>query len=339
MWKRPSDCEYVDAVNGRARRLTERRILCILAGVMLASASFAATKPATKPTTTKPAPTQQAAPKATTTQPEIQQVVRARVIELTDGKGTIRASMGASEDGPVVFRLFNKDGKMAVTVDSDGGITILNADGKPKITVGKQGDSYGIAMYNSKGESRAGLTMDGDEPMLSMQDSAGKYRAMLFIQKDEPYISLSDGKSDSAHVMMYVRESAPGVAMWDTSGKLRSSYVLLADSTPRLMMMNSNADPCLKLTVADGLPSVEILNPKNDIGGIFGFINDADLTMMFTDADNKARAIMSLSSENGPYISVAHPSGNPATTMAISESGSPYFRTADSDNNTLWRSP
>jgi len=312
---------------------TGRRIICVLAVTLLASTAFAATKPAPKPTA-KPTTTTQAAPKS-----ETPQVVRARVLELTDSNGNIRASIGASVDGPVVFRLFNKEGKTAVSVDSDGGITILNNDGKPKISVGKQGDGYGISLHDSKGETRASLSMEGDEPMLSLQDSEGKYRCMLFLQKDEPYLNLADGKSGGAHTMVYVHESAPGMAMWDTNGKMRSSYVLLTDNAPRLMMTNSNADACLKLTVADGLPSVEVLNPKNNIGGILGFINDADLTLMFTDADDKARAMMALSSENGPYLGVAHPSGNPAATMGISDSGAGYFRLADTSNSTTWRAP
>jgi hypothetical protein len=316
-----------------------KRLICIVPILLLVNASLAATKPAAKPAPPKQSAPQTAAPQQPAAQSAVPQVVRARVFELVDAKGDIRASMGASEGGPVVFRLFNKDGKMAVSVDSEGGITIMNNDGKPKISVGKQGEGYGIGLHDSKGALRASLTMDADEPMLSLLDSNGKYRGMLFLQKDDPYFNLTDGQDGGAHALVYVKGSAPGVAMWDSNGKMRTSYVLMDDKSPRLLMTNDTADACLKLTVSDGLPSVEVMNPKNDIGGMFGFVNDADLTMIFTDADNKARAIMSLSDENGPYMSVAHPTGNPAATLGISDSGAGYVRTSDKDNNTTWRAP
>lgn len=304
-------------------------LFCALSASVIMSVSFAAQpapKPAPKPAAAPPA---QAAPG----------VVRARTIELTDSKGNVRASMGASDDGPVVFRLFNKDGKTAVEVNSDGGLTIMNAEGKPKITVGQMGDDAGLAVYDSTGNVRIDIAMGAEEPMISLHDSEGNVRGLFYLDKGEPYMAMTDGKAEGARVAIGVPGSSPIMGIWDENGKLRTQYGLNNDSTPKLVLDNENGDACLKLLASDGLPSIEVLNPKNNIGGMFGFVADEDLALMFTNPDNKVLAAMAASKENGPYISIGHTSGNPAATMGISDTGSPYFRTADSDNNTLWRAP
>lgn len=306
-----------------------KRLVCVLPALLI-NVSFAA-QPPPKPTPPKPAapPPQQSA----------SQTIRARVIELTDSKGNIRASMGASDDGPVVFRLFNKEGKTAISIDSDGGITVMNAEGKPKVTVGLVDKDNGIGVYDSKGNLRADITTGPDEPIVTLRDGDGKVRGLFYLDNNEPYVAMTDGKADGARVALGVRGPSPILGIWDVNSKLRTQYGLNNDGSPKLVLDNSDGDACLKLLATDDLPSIEVVNPKNNIGGMLGFVADEDLALLFTNADSKVLAAMAASKENGPYISVGHASGNPAATMGISDSGTPYFRTADTDNNTLWRSP
>lgn len=297
--------------------LNRKWLFCILSASVIMSASFAAEPPP------KPAATPQ--------------VIRAQRFELTDGKGNVRASMGVSDDGMAVFKLLGEDGKATVQVDSKGDIVILN-DGKPKVVVGATGSDYGVGVYDSKGEFRGGLTMLHDEPMLTMLDSKGSIRLDLFMGKDEPYFVMSDGKENGAYMSLAVKGSAPRILLADGTGKARTECSLADDGAPRLLMANSAGDSCLQLLVTDDLPNVQVTNPKTKFSGTLGFTKDADLALMFVNADSKLRAGMVLSKADDPFIYVLHPNGIPGATMGIS-GASPYFRTTDKDSGTLWERP
>ena len=301
-----------------------KRLVFIVSIILLAGACFAA-----KPTTPKPTTT----PKAS-----VPQVVRAQVFELTDSKGNIRASMGASVDGPAVFRLFDKDGHPSVSVDSDGKITILNSDGKPKVTVGQMGDEYGIGLYNSKGEIRADVCMSSDEPSVTLRDTSGNIRGLFYIIEDNPYLSLSDGKNDGANLSLSVKESIPAIGMWDKNGKLRSSYKLASrDNSPFIMMADEDSESCLELSTEGGLPSLSMVNPANEMSAFLGFMDDYDVALDLSDGD-EMQATMYLTDLAGPNIAVYHPNGKPASRMGLYDSGVPYFLTTDENETALWRS-
>ena len=300
-----------------------KRILCIVPVLLMVNASFAA---------------QQSPPKPATPKPSVPQVVRAQKFELTDSKGNVKAVMATTDDGLAVIKLFDKEGKPSVLVDSAGQITIMGAEQKPNVVVGKTESGYGIGVYDSKGTYRAGLNITGDEPMFTLRDKDSNPCAMFFMQESDTYFALSDSQEDGSRVVLHVGEEGPDMVMTDTNGKVRSLYGLASDGSPKLALSNADEEPCLKLYVEDGLPALTAENPKNELSAFLGFVTDTDLAMMILNADN-VRAAMALSEDNGPYISVAHPNGNPASTLGIDDADLGYMRTSDTENNALWRSP
>lgn len=305
-----------------------KRLVFIVSMLLLVGACFAA-KTNTKPTTTKPA----------TTTPSVPQVIKAQTIQLTDSAGNIRASMGAAVDGPAVFRLFDKDGHATVSIDSDGKITVLNSEGKPKVTVGQMGDEYGIGLYNSKGEIRADLTMSDDEPIICMRDASGNIRSMFYILDDEPFLTLSDGKNDGASLAFNVKESIPAIGMWDKNGKLRTTYKLASsDNSPFITLSDENGKSCMELYSTSGLPGISMMSPTDSAHAFLGFTDNDDVSLDLTDDANNSQVAIYYNESAGPNVIVCHPNGKPASRMGLYESGVPYFLSTDENETALWRS-
>lgn len=68
--------------------------------------------------------------------PTAPQVLRAKLIELVDAKGTMRAQLKTEEDGTVVFRLRDKNGQIRVKLAADErGSALLLADDTAEVGV------------------------------------------------------------------------------------------------------------------------------------------------------------------------------------------------------------
>jgi hypothetical protein len=323
--------------NRRARMSYWKRLICIVPILLLVNASFAATKPAPKPTA-RPATATQAAPQQPAAQSAPAEVIRAKRIELTDDQGNVRALIGIGSDGEAIIKLLGKDGKTTLALKPTDGLGILGEDGKRKIVVGAAGAGYGIGVYDSKGKPRAEVTLVDDEPMMAMSDSNGKFRVEMFLIKDQPVLNLSDGTDNGASVRLKVKGSAPSVLLTDGSGTARTEYSLADDGAPRLLLANSTGSACMNLSISDDLPSIVVSNPKTKVAGTLGFTTAGDLGLMFLNADQKVRAAMALRTGDDPLVYVLHPSGNPAATMGIS-GGKGYFSTSDSDGGFAWQNP
>jgi hypothetical protein len=105
---------------------------------------------------------------------EASKELRANSFILEDANGRVRASLGMSEDGPVL-RLNNENGDM-------GAALYLH-------------DKSGLSLFDKSGNTRAFLGVVKNAPVLFLFDENGKARARLFFTKETgPGLSLYDAK-------------------------------------------------------------------------------------------------------------------------------------------------
>jgi hypothetical protein len=84
-------------------------------------------------------------------------VLRARAVELVDGRGTVRASLRTESDGAVVFRLLDQDGTIRVKLgaDADGsGLVLLDDRTEPAIHLLAKRDTATLTLSASGKQKR-----------------------------------------------------------------------------------------------------------------------------------------------------------------------------------------
>lgn len=300
--------------------MSRLRFLSLIALMLLASASFSATKPTPKPATAIP------------------KIVRAQAFELTDAAGKTRAWLGVSDDGATVLKLLDGEGKPKVLVDSNGLIKILDAEGKARVTAGVMDDGYGIGLFDSKGTIRADVYADsGNGPSVSVRDTAGETRGTLAMSDDEPLLVLKDAKDEGARLALDIEDSLPVFSLWDTAGKPRASYSL-TDSGALLQMTDADGKILAEMAAGRDQPSLILQDQKSKMAAFLGFTDDTDLSLLLQNGQSKTQIGLLLYGTD-PTLAIAHDNGNPAASMRIGDDGAPYVRTSDKDNVTIWKSP
>ncbi len=98
-------------------------------------------------------------------------VSTAKVI-LREPGGKVRGGFGLTEDGIAM-------------------LTLLDADGAPRLVLGLQ-DEPGLHLYSSEGEALAAMKLDGAEPEIVLYQSSGKVGISLSVHKDTPHLLLFD---------------------------------------------------------------------------------------------------------------------------------------------------
>jgi hypothetical protein len=84
-------------------------------------------------------------------------LVRARAIELIDGKGTRRALLSVEENGETVFRLVDAQGTIRVKLgasEEGSGLVLLNDATEPGIHALAKGRGTTLTLINKDGRKR-----------------------------------------------------------------------------------------------------------------------------------------------------------------------------------------
>ena len=116
--------------------------------------------------------------------------VHANRFVLEDENGEVRATLGMTQDGPVLY-LLDENGKRraALSMFKDGPVLVLaDAAGKLRATLGILTGGPALALLDENGLPRVTLGIMG----LGLTDENGKRRAALAVGKDSSGLILSD---------------------------------------------------------------------------------------------------------------------------------------------------
>lgn len=158
------------------------------------------------------------------------EIVRARLIQLVDEKGILRASLGFSEDQSPVFAFYDKGGKIASYFGqtSHGGvINFKDHSGETKLYIWLDENEL-PGMYLFEGASKISASMSitaNKQPMLALTDSNGKPCLMAGLERDsQPTLILKSRAGGNQSALYSHPRLGPGLFLMDSQGKANKAY-------------------------------------------------------------------------------------------------------------------
>lgn len=115
----------------------------------------------------------------------VQETVRARLFELVDEEGNVRAELGIEPDGFPGLNLIDKDGvgRIGLTlIGGSPGLLLLDGNGMPRtlLRVGGPDETSSLALMGEDAKPRATLSVERDgSSFLTLADPGGMRRVSL----------------------------------------------------------------------------------------------------------------------------------------------------------------
>lgn len=203
--------------------------------------------------------------------------------------------------------------RVAIGITSDGAaiIKLLDKDGNP--TVALRSDD-GLGLLTAEGKRKLVVGSAGAGYGVGVYDSKGNPRAELTMVKDEP--------------MMVMR---------DSSGNFRAEMFLINDDPVFNLSDGKGSGASVRLKLKGSSPSMLLTDGNGKARGECSLADDGAPRLLF--ANSAGTSCLQLLLSNGdPILEVMHPNGQPAAMMGITGAEG-FFRTSDTDNNTLWQNP
>ena len=116
------------------------------------------------------------------------------------------------------LKIVDGNGKARVLLTAATGVSILDAEGRPRASLAVDGQGPGLVLYGEKDDGRAILNVNADGPALAFTGAQGALRAILALVAEGPGLVLYDEHSHDRAVLA-VRGDGGVLKIQDAAGQ------------------------------------------------------------------------------------------------------------------------